>query len=418
MRRVFLAGQVTSIMGDGLALLAIPLLVLQMTRNPLLAALAAAARSAGYFVVGIPAGPLADRLDATRVVRAADAVRFVIFAVLGVLAWLHAGQVWMVLVLACASACASVFFDASLAILVQDLFPGERVVGANAYIETASQLARVAGPAAAALLATVAGMGAALWADAATFLASLASVTVVAAGSGVGHPVPGAAPERGSFRGDFAQGLAYLRGQRLILVLTILFTVTNLCLGADSLLVYLGKVTFRLPALQVSAVIAAGGAAGVAGAIVAPRAARRLPRVPLVTAAVTVAGLAAAGIGLSRGLASLMAANACLLFATSQASLLVRAIRQEIVPRQLLGRVTAAARTLFVSATPLGAVLAGAGTAVFGGDPRPVFLICGIVLASAAAAVWFVSLRHQCDYGRLQVAYRHAQGDSNTRCCG
>jgi hypothetical protein len=94
-----------------------------------------------------------------------------------------------------------------------------------------------------------------------------------------------------------------------------------------------------------------------------------------------------------------MVANACLLFATSQASLLVRAIRQEIVPRELLGRVTAAVRTLFVSATSLGAVLAGAGTAAFGDDPRPVFLICGTVLASATVAAWFLSLRHQRDYG-------------------
>jgi MFS family permease len=397
---VFLSGQVTSIMGDGLALLAIPLLVLQVTRNPLLAALAATARSAGYFVVGIPAGPLADRLDATRVVRVADTVRFVIFVVLGGLAWLHAGQVWIVLVLACASACASVFFDASLAILVQDLFPGERVLGANASIETASQLARVAGPAVAALLATLAGIGAALWADAATYLASLATVTMVAADSRAARPArPGPAPPRRPLRSDFTEGLTYLRKQRLILVLTILFAITNLCLGADSLLVYLGKITFHLPALQVSAVIAAGGAAGVAGAIAAPRAARRLPRVPLVAAAVTVAGVAAIGIGLSRGLASLMVANACLLFATSQASLLVRAIRQEIVPRELLGRVTAAVRTLFVSATPLGAILAGAGTAAFGDDPRPVFLICGTVLASATVAAWFLSLRHQRDYG-------------------
>jgi MFS family permease len=137
--------------------------------------------------------------------------------------------------------------------------------------------------------------------------------------------------------------------------------------------------------------------------MVAPRAARRLPRVPLVAAAVSVAGLAAAGIGLSRGLASLMAANACLLFASSQASLLVRAIRQETVPRELLGRVTVAVRTLFVSATPLGAVLAGAGTAAFGGDPRPVFLICGTALASATVAAWFLSLRHQPDYGQAAL---------------
>ncbi len=54
MRRVFLAGQVTSILGGGLALLALPLLVLQMTRDPMLAPLAAAARSGTVVFGGDP----------------------------------------------------------------------------------------------------------------------------------------------------------------------------------------------------------------------------------------------------------------------------------------------------------------------------------------------------------------------------
>jgi MFS family permease len=393
-------GQIVSIMGDGLALLAIPLLVLQMTHNPLLAALAAAARSAGYLVMGVLAGPLVDRWDAARVVVAADSVRAAIFAVLAVLALLHTRHVWIILLLAGVSACASVFFDAALTVLIQDLFPGEHVLSANASIETANQLSRVVGPGVAAVLAAAAGIGTALALDAATFLASLVTVAAVAA-RGLTLQPPGRSDSR-SWRREFAEGITYLRGQRLILALTVLFAITNLCLGVDALLVYVGKVTLRLSALQVSAVIAAGGAAGVVGAVLAPQLARRLPRVPLVTGALMLAGVSAAGIGLSRGLLSLAVANGCLLFATSQGGLLVRSIRQEIVPRELLGRVTAAARTLFVSATPLGAVLAGAAAGLFGDDPRPVFLICGMLLTGAVGVAWMVSLRHQSDYPRAQ----------------
>ena len=53
---VFLGGQAVSMLGDGLAALAIPLLVLQLTRSPVAAALAAAPRSLGYLAAGIPAG--------------------------------------------------------------------------------------------------------------------------------------------------------------------------------------------------------------------------------------------------------------------------------------------------------------------------------------------------------------------------
>ena len=57
MRRIFLGGQVISMIGDGLALLAVPLLILRLTHDPLAAGLAVAMRSVGYLAVGAPAGP-------------------------------------------------------------------------------------------------------------------------------------------------------------------------------------------------------------------------------------------------------------------------------------------------------------------------------------------------------------------------
>ena len=70
-----------------------------------------------------------------------------------------------------------------------------------------------------------------------------------------------AAGLRGMVR-SFAEGIAYLRTQRLIYTLTMLFAITNLCLGVDTLLVYYGRVTLRLSPTGTSVVIAAGGLAG------------------------------------------------------------------------------------------------------------------------------------------------------------
>jgi hypothetical protein len=47
-RRVFLAGQAVSLLGDGLAFLAIPLLVLEFSRSPLVSAISAASLTIGY----------------------------------------------------------------------------------------------------------------------------------------------------------------------------------------------------------------------------------------------------------------------------------------------------------------------------------------------------------------------------------
>jgi len=77
---VFLSGQAVSLLGDGLAVLAIPLLVLDLTSSPLISGLSAASMTLGYLVVGLPAGVLVDRLDAWRVLVTMDAARTAAFA--------------------------------------------------------------------------------------------------------------------------------------------------------------------------------------------------------------------------------------------------------------------------------------------------------------------------------------------------
>ena len=78
--QVFLAGQAVSMLGDGLALLAVPLLVLQVSRSPLLAVLASLPGSAGYLAAGLPAGVIVDRLNPWHVLMPGDVIRAMIFA--------------------------------------------------------------------------------------------------------------------------------------------------------------------------------------------------------------------------------------------------------------------------------------------------------------------------------------------------
>ena len=73
--QLFLAGQAVSMLGDGLALLAVPLLVLQASRSPLLAVLASLPGSAGYLAAGLPAGVIVDRLNPWQVLIAGDLIR-------------------------------------------------------------------------------------------------------------------------------------------------------------------------------------------------------------------------------------------------------------------------------------------------------------------------------------------------------
>ncbi len=178
--RLFLSGQAVSVLGDGLAVLAIPLMVLDLTRNPLLSGLSAAAVTVGYLLVGLPAGVLVDRLDPWRVLIAMDAARALLFAALYALSVAGVLRVWLLLALALGAGACAVFFESALVVVVKDLFAVSGLMGANSALELASQISLIAGPAVVGLLAAAGGVSLALLADALTFGVSLASLVTVA----------------------------------------------------------------------------------------------------------------------------------------------------------------------------------------------------------------------------------------------
>ncbi len=178
-RRVFLGGQAVSMLGDGLALLAIPLLVLRVTSSPEAAVLASLPGSVGYLAAGIPAGVVVDRLDPWLVLGGGDVLRALIFLALFLLTADRAVPVWLVLSLAFAAGAVTVFADTAMAIAVRDVFTGPGLVPANSWLESASQVGQIAGPSAAGLLAAAGLLPVSMLIDAATFMVSLATLAAV-----------------------------------------------------------------------------------------------------------------------------------------------------------------------------------------------------------------------------------------------
>jgi MFS family permease len=115
-RRTFLSGQAVSLLGDGLAALAIPLLVLDLSRSPVISGLSAASVTVGYLMVGLPAGVLVDRVDPWRVLLLTDALRAGLFAALFGFAAAGRLAVWLVLAIAFAAGSCSVFSQTALAV--------------------------------------------------------------------------------------------------------------------------------------------------------------------------------------------------------------------------------------------------------------------------------------------------------------
>lgn len=389
-RRVFLVGQAVSLFGDGLAILAIPLLVLQLTSSPLAAALSATPRSIGYLIVGLLSGPIVDRISPWPILITADVIRAAVFALLYLLTVAHAAPVWLILGLALVAGGAGVFFESSLTIAVRDLFADDELMGANAFLETAAQTSVVLGPATVGVLAAGMGIDFALLVNALTFMVSLATLAFFARRPGP-RPV---ARGTGGFGAEFRAGLGYLVRTPLIRAMTMLVVLVNLCMAVEKLIVFFAAKTLGLSAPLVSMAVIGGGLGGVAGALTASRLAARTGQIRLIAISLTGIGAALVAVSAAPDLAWLMIANVVLVYATIVAGLVNRTVRQRVVPRELLGRVTSTIRAFGLGATPVGAVLAGTFTQLMGGDPRPVFLGSGLIILIATPLTWFRTLRH------------------------
>ena len=276
--------------------------------------------------------------------------------------------------------------------VVKDLFPAAGLIRANSVLELASQLSLVAGPATVGVLAAVGSIRLALLADALTFVASLLSLFAV------GRWRPGARARRArrSWRGmgaELREGLRYVMSVRVLVILTAVQIVVNLCLAVEKLLVFFARDTLELTPSQVAVAVAAGGAGGVVGALSASLLAGWIGEIRLVVIAIAAAGVAIAAMSAAGSAPYLMVANFAYTWALVVASLVNRMQRQRIVPRAMLGRVTSGVRALFLAVDPLGVVIAGTATSALGGDPRPVFLAAGAAVVTAAAAGWLAGLR-------------------------
>jgi hypothetical protein len=293
--------------------------------------------------------------------------------------------------IALAAGAASVFFETALVVVVKDLFPGPGLIRANSALELASQAGLVAGPVIVGILAAADQLGAALLADALTFAVSLASLLAVQ--RRVPHPKRRGTGSVRALIADFRAGIRYLLSVRVLVIMTVMQIIVNLCLGTEKLMFYYAKVTLGLGAAGVGAVVAAGGIGGIAGAVSASWLAARVGQMRLVVLAVAVSGLGLGSVAATHSLVALGAANLAYLWAITVASLANRTYRQLIVPRDLLGRVTSTVRLLFLTADPVGVVIAGSLTAALGGNPRPVFLGAGVIVAVTAAAGWVAGLQ-------------------------
>ncbi|CAM5651224.1 MFS transporter [Streptomyces spiroverticillatus] len=374
---------VVSKFGDSLRTAAMPLLAATLTRDPVLVALVSACGFLPWLLFGLLGGAVADRVDQRRAMWAVDLVRGLLMAGFAVAVALGHASIALLIVVAFALTTLQTLFDNAATALLPSLVPAQALGSANARLMTGQQ---VAGTFLAAPLVPVLlfwGPSVPYAADAVTYV--LAAVLI--ASLRVPAPERPPRPAGSTLRGDIAAGLKVLWADRQLRGLC---TATTLCnIGVGGLIATLVlHVTGWLDAGQAgfAAAITAYGVGSVVGGLVAGRLARRVGRIRSVFLAGSVQAGCLVVLGTVRSPVAAVAAMAVfglmgIVWNANQTTLM-----QERSPAQMLGRVSAAFRTLAVAGAPLGALLAGLAAASWGLNAPALLAAALMGLAVAALA--------------------------------
>lgn len=354
-------GQTVSEFGSRITALALPLTAaLTVHAAPAAMGLLAAAGTAPYLLIGLPAGVWVDRLPRRPLLLGADCARALLLLAIPLAAFRDALTIGLLVAVAFLVGIPTVFFEVAYQAFLPALVGRERLVEGNSAMEGGWAAAQIAGPGVAGALVQLLTAPLALLVDAASFLLSALLLAFVR----VREPAPALRGTGQTLWREIGAGVGVVARRPLLRAIAGC-TATGTFASGIVQAVYLLYVARRLGvgAGAIGAVVALGSVGFLVGATLAGPIARRIGLGATLVGAPVVAACGIACIPAASGratlpllvLAQFVVAGGSVIYNVNQVSL-----RQAITPDALLGRMNATMRFLIWGALPLGALLGGA----------------------------------------------------------
>lgn len=371
------AGQLVSVLGDHLLLLALPFYVLDRTGSVLAAGATLAASAVPRALVGPIGGVIADRYPHRRVMIAADLVNASL--VLALLTVGAGAPIWIVYVVVFGHAATGQVFGPTKTALIPHLVSGEQLLAANALNSTSDALTRLAGPAIGGAVFALFGLTTVVVADAVTFAVSAALLALMRSRTRSGPETSGAVQQ-------LRDGFRAVRAHPVAPPLLVVAAIIAIASGALNVLVvpFVRNVLGRGPE-TLGLLASAQGVGSVIGALGTGAWGRRFTPAGLIAAAGLGTGAATFAVANTRSLvlaaASLLAAGIPSAAAVVAAQTLIQTTTEPRYIGRLAGTFTMAVGTATVLGLAVGSALADVIGTV------PVMNLSGVVyLAGGIAA--------------------------------
>jgi MFS family permease len=382
-RKLWAASTVSNL-GDGVTLVAGPLLAASLTRDPLLVAGLALAQRLPWLFFSLISGALVDRLDRRMLMVAVDAFRTVLLGFLGLAVLSNFVSIPLLYVVFFLMGTAETLFDTASVSILPAVVPRESLEKANGRLFGAQIVSNefAAPPLGGFLFAVAASVP--FFLDAGSFAAAAVLVLFMRGKFRVERP-EGTLPT--TLRAEISEGLRWLWGNRLLRTLAVSLGIMNLTSTATiSIFVLFAQERLGLGSVGYGVLLTSGAVGGVAGSLAAERFVRWLGAGTTMRLGLLIEAASAGVIALSREPLVVGAMFVLFGFHAIVWNVVTISLRQQIIPERLLGRVNSAYRLLGLGGMSAGALLGGVLARGFGLTAP--FWFASLSVAVLALIVW------------------------------
>jgi len=354
--RLWTASTISNL-GDGMFLVALPLLAARTTDSAFEVSLVTAFSMLPWLLVSLHAGAIVDRSDKRKLLITGDMFRGALILVLTIIVAMDAVQIWMLWVLALCLGVAEVLFDNAAQAILPSIVDADQLEKANGRRYSAELTANIflGTPLGGALFAL------AIWlpfgVDAVSYLA--AAILVI--------------PLRGTFKEtrdseyptttlsqEVREGFRWLWNSRILRGMALALACTNLGLGmTPGLFILYVKEELHVGEQWYGAMLGIMALGGIAAGLVGERIIARLGKIGTLYAMAVGWMMVMATIGLVPRLAVVLVAETLGVFAVTLWNIGTVSLRQQLVPAAVFGRVNSVYRWFAWGAMPVGAAIGG-----------------------------------------------------------
>ena len=259
--RLFFAGQLISLVGTWMQMVAQPWLVYRLTGSSLLLGTVGFVSQIPVFLLAFVGGTVADRYNRHRVVIATQTAAMVLAFILSALTLTGMVRIWHIFVLSALLGIVNSFDMPGRQAFIVELVEKEDLMNAIGLNSTVFNGARIAGPAIAGVLMAGIGIGFCFLINALSFLPLIIGLFFI-------HPIYRQKSSSNSILGDISDGIKYMFSEKILRnTLIIVFIIGTFIVNFNVLIPVLAKSGLHLEEKGFGFLMSSVGAGSLLGAL-------------------------------------------------------------------------------------------------------------------------------------------------------